>query len=308
MTRRILGCVVLTLFISAPCRFVNGQQAEYAQSKEVQREIPFEIVNGHLIEVRGSIGDHAKLRFLVEVGTPRTMLDSELGQRDDDAGNTNKTKAPASVQQTEVLLKDFLLGSIAMPEIRVISTDLSQMPAVPRGVAGIIGLDILQQQNVTIDYLEKKIFLSARTSGEHEAPIIANEVGLTVESNWKGSPLKLVLSTGVEAVALDQDRVSQRAIKLPDLQNGSFGDDKRTSTSIFEMKELVLGDAKLTCMGVVRKIEWPGGSEQLMGFLPLAALRARRVSLDFEKKVLFWDASSASSEKAKLASNRTKQN
>src|SRR5262249_16412899 len=223
MTRRILGCTALAVLFYTPCFSSVGWQASPAEAETAPREIPFEIVNGHLIEVRGSIGDHAKLRFLVEVGTPRTMLDSELGQRDDDAGNTNKTKAPASVQQTEVLLKDFLLGSIAMPEIRVISTDLSQMPAVPRGVAGIIGLDILQQQNVTIDYLEKKIFLSARTSGEHEAPIIANEVGLTVESNWKGSPLKLVLSTGVEAVALDQDRVSQRAIKLHDFENGSFG-------------------------------------------------------------------------------------
>src|SRR5215470_16337793 len=306
MTRRILGCVVLTLFISTPCRFAIGQQTDSAQSKDVQHEIPFEIVNGHLIEVRGSIGAHAKLRFLVEVGTPRTMLDSELGQRDDDAGNTNTTKTPASVQQTEVLLKDFLLGSVPMPEIRAISTDLSQMPAVPRGVAGIVGLDLLQQQSVTIDYLEKKIFLSARTSGEHEAPLMANVAGLTVESNWKGSSLKLVLSTGVEAVALDQDRVSQRSIKLPELKNGSFQEDKGTSTSIFEMKELTLGNAKLTCTGVVRKMEWPEGSEQLMGFLPLAALRARRVSLDFERKMLLWDA--ASNEKTKLASSRPKQN
>src|SRR5215813_2153816 len=160
MTRKILGCVVLALFISAPCRFVIGQQADSAQSKDVQREIPFEIVNGHLIEVRGSIGTRTKLRFLVEVGTPRTMLDSELGQRDENAGNANQTKASASALQTEVLLKNFLLGSVPMAEIRVISTDLSQMPAVPPGVAGIVGLDLLQQQNVTIDYFEKKIFLS----------------------------------------------------------------------------------------------------------------------------------------------------
>src|SRR5215813_1579376 len=308
MTRRILGCTALAVLFYTPCFSSVGQQASPAQAEIKPREIPFEIVNGHLIEVRGSIGARTKLRFIVEVGTPRTMLDTELGQRGDNAENGNQKKAPSFVPQTEVSLKDFFLGSVAMPEIRVISTDLNQMPAVPRGVAGIVGLDLLGRQNVTIDYLEKKIFLSARTSGEHGVPLATNGAGLTVDSNWRGSALKLVLSTGVEAVALDQDRVSQRSIKLPDLKNGSFLDNGGTSTSIFEMKELTLGDAKLTCMGVVRKMEWPEGSDQLMGFLPLEALRARRVSLNFEKKMLFWDASSASSEKTKLAGNRTKQN
>src|SRR5262249_18655900 len=260
MTRRILGCTALAVLFYTPCFSSVGWQASPAEAETAPREIPFEIVNGHLIEVRGSIGAHTKLRFLVEVGTPRTMLDSELGQRNENAGNANQTKASASALQTEVLLKNFLLGSVPMAEIRVISTDLSQMPAVPPGVAGIVGLDLLQQQNVTIDYFEKKIFLSARTDGEHQTPFTLNDTGLRVDSTWKGNPLKLILSTGVEAVALDQDRVSQRAIKLPDLRSGSFHDDRGTSTSIFEMKELVLGNAKLTCMGVVRKMEWPKGS------------------------------------------------
>lgn len=306
MTRRITG--VALAILTCACLFpAAGQQADAAKSEVAPREIPFEIVNGHLIEVHGSIGAHTNLRFLVEVGTPRTMVDSELGQRDGDTEQTEAAKA-APKQQTEVSLKDFQLGSVVMPEIRALSTDLSQMPAVPRGVAGIVGLDLLERQNVTIDYLEKKILLSASMSGEHQAEMIANNAGLTVASNWRGNPLTLVLSTGVEAVALDQDRANQRSMKLPDLKNGSFPDGKGASTLIFEMKELMLGNAKLTCMAVVRKMEWPEGSEQLMGFLPLAALRASRVSLDFEKKLLFWDSSSVSSDKAKVAGNRTKQN
>lgn len=307
MTRRIFGCATLVIFAGAMCTPAAGQQAVPAKTEAAQREIPFEIVNGHLLEVRGSIGARTDLRFLVEVGTPRTMLDTELGQRDEDKGGQDKAKVSTPVRPSEVLLKECALGSVPMPEIRVISTDLSQMPAVPRGVAGIVGLDLLQQQNVTIDYLERKIFLFAKTGGDHEAPIVMNDAGLTVDSNWKGNPLKLVLSTGVEAMALDQDRVSQKSIKLPDLKNGSFGDDKGTSTAIFDMKDLTLGNAKLTCTAVVRKMEWPAGNDQLMGFLPLEALRARRVSLDFEKKMLFWDALS-SSEKTKLASSRAKQN
>src|SRR5215468_6590622 len=161
MTRRIFGCIVLAILADTTCSPAVGQEAGPART-EVTREIPFEIVNGHLIEVRGSIGARTKLRFIVEVGTPRTMPDTELGQRGDNAENGNQKKAPAFVPQTEVSLKDFFLGSVAMLEIRVISTDLSQMPAVPRGVAGIVGLDLLGRQNVTIDYLEKKIFLSAR--------------------------------------------------------------------------------------------------------------------------------------------------
>src|SRR5215470_7421 len=283
MTRRILGCILLAILVSALCSPAVGQDADFAKTEVAPREIPFEIVNGHLIEVRGSVGARTNLRFLIEVGTPMTMLDTELGQREDNAGRKDRAKVAAPVQPSEVLLKEFSLASVPMPEIRVIATDLRLMPAVPPGVAGIIGLDILQQQNVTIDYLEKKLFLSARTGGEHEAPVVMNEAGLTVESSWKGNPMKLVLSTGVEAVALDQDRVSQRSIKLQDFKNGSFHEDKGTSTSIFELKDLTLGNARLTCMGVVRKMAWPAGNEQLMGFLPLEALRASRVALDFER-------------------------
>src|SRR5215475_8615873 len=149
MTRKIFGCLVLIFLALAFSCFANGRQSEGAQPPSGIREIPFEIVNGHFIEVRGSIGSLVNLHFLVEVGTPRTMLDPQLGRREDDSRTQEKQPVPVFAPlHSEVLLKDFSLGSVPMPEIRAISTDLDQMPAVPRGTAGIVGLDILRRQNV----------------------------------------------------------------------------------------------------------------------------------------------------------------
>src|SRR5215470_7619328 len=110
MTRRILGCMALAVLFCTPCFAAVGQQVEPEKSDVLPREIPFEIVNGHLIEVRGSIGTHTKLRFLVDVGTPQTMLDTELGRREKDAEHQDKAKVPATVQHSEILLREFSLG------------------------------------------------------------------------------------------------------------------------------------------------------------------------------------------------------
>lgn len=293
MVRRPL-CLLFVFLTFSPSPAAILQQTDIGKTGTSSQEIPFEVVNGHLIEVRGSIGSRTNLPFLIEIGTPRTMVALEY------SSNTEPGKFG------EVLLTNFSLGSVPMPEVRAIAADLSQMPAVPGGVAGIVGLDVLQRQDLAIDYLEKKIFLSPRTGGEHQAPIAQNDAGLAIDANWKGEPLKLVLSTGVEAVALDQERVGQSSIKLNTLTKGSLGargDASKELTDVFELRELTLSDVKLKGLGVLRKMDWPEGSDKLMGFLPLSALRARRVSLDFKRKRLFWDSAGTPTERARLAGN-----
>jgi len=41
----------------------------------------------------------------------------------------------------------------------------------------------------------------------------------------------------------------------------------------------------------MRKIDWPVATDELDGFLPMTALRAKRVTFDFGRGLLLWSGS-----------------
>ncbi len=166
------------------------------------------------------------------------------------------------------------------------------MPGVPSGVAGVIGMDFLERQNLTVDFGDMKIrFHSPAESaeGQHSAPLAKRSVGYAVDANWRGTPVKLILSTGVEVVTLDQDRISAKPVSMHGIKPGFIGSNfTATPVSLFQTKEMTLNNVKLKGSGVLRKIDWPVADDELDGFLPLTALRAQRVTLDFRRGLLLW--------------------
>ncbi len=109
--------------------------------------------------------------------------------------------------------------------------DLSQIPAVPQGIAGVIGLDVLQRQSVMVDFAERRLVFGVTLSGEHKVPLLKCGVGYAVEAQWKGTPVKLALSTGVEVVTLDQDRMKTKPFKLNTLKQGALSTNLRLRPS-----------------------------------------------------------------------------
>jgi hypothetical protein len=74
-----------------------------------------------------------------------------------------------------------------------------------------------------------------------------------------------------------------------------------TPVSVFETKEMTLGEMQLRGRGVLRKMVWAYPNDELDGFLPLLALRASRVSVDFARGLLLWDGTSNPSETVNCA-------
>jgi hypothetical protein len=295
-----------TLFLLLfPAQFpvwVSAQQTGNVSVAGLAQEIPFEYTDGHLISVRGSIGARTNLQFLVDFGTTYTLLDrhfvpdpSRDGQELDVAHFSN------SIPTTEVVLPEFAIGPIVLKDFHARLVDLSNMPAVSSKIAGVIGLDVLQLHNLTIDFTEQKFLLALPAGGKHQAPLETCAVGLAVNASWKGVPIKLAISTGVEVVTLDQDRIKQGTYKLRKQKEGAIGNNFTvTPVTVFETKGLVLANTNLRGPGVLRRMHWPVASDRLDGFMPLLALGADRVSLDFERHLLLWDDPAPPIQSAKL--------
>ncbi len=297
MLRQVLSASVLLLLYAAQlpqtavCRTLAPSATEARAA-----EIPFEFVNGHLISVRGSIGSRANLQFLLDFGTTYTLLDRTLAKELERGASLDVAHFSNSIRTSEVVLPELVVGNAVARDFPVYMMDISEMLGVPSGVVGVIGMDFLEQQNVTMDFGEMKIrFLpqmETNGAGEHSAPLAKRSVGYAVDAEWRGQPVKLILATGVEVVTLDQDRLREKTVALRGIKTGIIGSNfTATPVSVFQTKEMTLSNVKLTGAGVLRKIDWPASGDGLDGFLPLTALRARRVTLDFTRHLLLWSGS-----------------
>jgi len=297
MLRQVLFASILLLLYAAQFPHTALSRTLAAPATEAQgEEIPFAFVNGHLISVRGSIGSRANLQFLLDFGTTYTLLDRTLAKELEQGASLDVAHFSNSIRTSEAVLPELMVGNVVARDFHVYMMDISEMPGVPTGVVGVIGMDFLERQNVTIDFGEMKIkFLppmEKNVAGEHSAPLAKRGVGYAVDAEWRGQPVKLILSTGVEAVTLDQDRLREKPVTLRGIKAGIIGSNfTATPVSVFQTKEMTLNNVKLQGAGVLRKIDWPVSGGDLDGFLPLTALRARRVTLDFSRHLLLWSVS-----------------
>lgn len=259
-------------------------------------EIPFEFVQGHLISVHGSVGSQTNLQFLVDFGTTYTLLDRTLVKELEHGPRLDVTHFSNSIRASEVVVPELSVGSAVVRDFHAYVVDFSEMQGAPIGVMGVIGMDFLERQNLTVDFGQMKILLRPSTEGtpanEHSAPLIKCNIGYAVDAGWRGTPVKLLLSTGVEVVTLDQDRMREKPVNLQRVKSELIGSNfAATPVSVFETKEMTLNDVRLKGSGVMRKIDWPVATDELDGFLPMTALRAKRVTLDFGRGLLLWNGS-----------------
>jgi hypothetical protein len=278
------------LFATQLLALVNANSAPKPTDDSARYEVPFEYTDGHMIVVHGGIGGRRNLQFVVDFGTTVTLIDREFASAQPAGDTLQATHFSNNVASAEVMVNQLELGTMTIPNFRGYLMDLSQIPAIPQGTAGVIGLDLLKKQSVMVDFVERRLVFGSRSQGEHHAALVKCEVGYAVDAQWKGTPVKLALSTGVEVVTLDQERILAKPIKLNGLKQGTLSTDFTvTPVSYFETKDIKLSDLKLQGTGVLRKMTWPYAKDELDGFLPLLALNADRVTIDFERGVLSWE-------------------
>jgi len=154
----------------------------------------------------------------------------------------------------------------------------------------VIGLDVLRLRSFNVDFVQRKIVFGAALVLGSTAALESAEVYLAVEAQMLNRPVRLVLDTGVPTILLYRDRMGDR---LPNLRverviRGASASGA-APLEVVTLPPMQLNGRQLDRRAVLLKNSPEGVLPRVDGYLSLAALGARRLSLDFEKNVMSWE-------------------
>lgn len=296
MGRVTLAAVVLAAFSLLP-------QAVSAADRS--NEIPFKLYRGYAIVAHGSIGAAKNLNFLIDTGAVPSVLDRRIAQKLHLTGSVEELSVfTQKLEMKRVTALDVNLGPLHAHALPAVVRDLSFAgEALGTRIDAMIGFDFLSQSAFTIDYQSRKITVGPIDLSLIAIPYVAGTGYAVVEMKIGRQTLLLLLDTGASDLVLFESatRDCANAIKNVGSQTWSnMGGDIRVRQ--VQLEDAFLGSTPWGAQNVFILPDsggnQPGG---LHGLLGVAALKARQVSFDPERKVFAWDTQRGPAQLAKEA-------
>lgn len=257
----------------------------------LQGEIQFQLSAGYLLLVRGRIGQMDGLRFVLDTGTTYTIIDRKLAKR------LGLTRQPSQLLNVDRAVRvqgaavpDLEFGPIRLHNFAVIVADLGYFASFSTHVDAVIGLDILHRSNFTVDYSAKEVYFGTAAKSAFGVPMTADPVCLTVPVEIGGRSFRLLVDTGVKELVLYEARTRSR---IPALRiNGEaygLSLEGRVASKMASLPATELGTAEIKRTAFLvngpDKNTLPG----VDGYLGITALKAHRVTFDFNARQLRWE-------------------
>ena len=158
------------------------------------------------------------MKFAIDTGTARTVIDSRVARalalpRSRLSLEAFGTRAEADA----VTLHTLSIGSISVKRLQVLVQDLeAQQQRFGLRLDGLVGVDVLRGQCVTIDYHAKRLAVGCHT-GWRQQTSFTPPLPL-VEIRIDGNPYRLIADTGSEAIVLFAESVPPGVTITPDLE------------------------------------------------------------------------------------------
>ena len=267
----------------------------FARGADKPGELPFKLVQGFGIVVRGEIGSTKDLNFLLDTGA----VPSVLGQRAAVQQGIRGVRAPLTLLNKEsqaeyVTVDDVQVGWIRATRLPMVVVDLAHLEQrLGTRIDAIIGLDMLVGQDISIDYKHRKITRGlsglARHSVDVETFTASGAPYWVVPISLGGVGFRVLLDTGANDLGLFAPRGSKpfKFVKSETIAHDSAAGEQRAFT--MPPMKLVLSDGKFNNQVAVIVGEAPGALREIDGVLGPTALGITRIELDWEQKCLRWD-------------------
>lgn len=255
-----------------------------------RKDIPFELHNGYLIVVKGSIGKLKNLSFVVDTGSYRSVVDERIARKLllKSAGSIEELAPNRIVRSDTVLVPELSWGDVSTTSVRALVCDLSPISRFT-GIHEdlVLGLDVLlRQTRFQIDFRSRRIHFGWNQEPEISIPFVPNVPYPVVEGSIDGHSEKLLLDTGADSLTVFADR-------LPNVGQGlrtvGVGRDVRGSIPFtqFTGNQVLLGNTTV-CGASVFAI--PAMTESRYdGTLAPRILGASKIYFDFERRRFGWD-------------------
>ncbi len=173
-----------------------------------EQEIPFQLV-GHLIVVKASAQGLPKLRLVIDTGATHSVVSKrivkKLGLKK--YSRSTPVRAFGKTQSSQrVILQKVRMG----PILTTMVCFVTELPGPWSKFDGIVGMDVLQRHNLTIDYARKTIRFATREHFRTTIPCRFFAGIVIVELDTAGETLQVVVDTGVSTLVLDGDKTKTR--------------------------------------------------------------------------------------------------
>lgn len=272
---------VLTL----SCVLVGPLRAQDAAPSAAAEAVPFELSSDFLVVVEGKVGDVGGLKFIVDTGATRSVIDEKLAAKLSLRRQKGKIMNFDRFKTTEYAeVPAIQVGPLRLWGLRVMVANLLEYSELAKGVDGIVGLDLLtSSQKFTIDYAQKKLYFELATNEIPRAVPGCFIVPVIVQ----GISMRLVVDSGLAEILLYEDRLQKR----PRIR--TQGEPETVSMGRLQGRKVVLlgvhlghPDEPVTAVLIDRPAE--PRMRSFDGYLGVASLHARRIDFDFAKMTLSW--------------------
>jgi predicted aspartyl protease len=287
-----VGCAVKTVFVLflglwlfLQAAFARGQQIDGANAA-VATELPFKVSRGFLIVVEGQVGSLSKLRFILDTGTSRTVVDKRVARKLGIRGLPSRLLTMRQTFETEsAIFSDVRFGPMRATNIPLLIADLSPFTEYTDGADGILGLDMLWGSRISIDFASKKLLVNPGTTAGAPPRHPSKIVCVTITAKVQGYPVRLLVDTGMSGILLYHDRIPRLEtgnLRLTELGHSMFVNE-------VVVQKIRVGNADIKHPKVLLLPRAPAGFPSTAdGILGTASLRARWLQLDFSQGNVAW--------------------
>jgi predicted aspartyl protease len=267
------------------------KQPEKPSQLGPETELPFRISGGYLILVEGAIGTRTHLKFLLDTGASKSVVDSKIA--DDLKLHREPTQSfnfDRKLAWDQAAIPGVRFGPITAINTVMLVGSMAKYSEFARNVDAIIGLDLLQLQNFTVDYTSKKIVF--RPPANRHAPLQDDVLtnGLTLQIRIQGHPVRLIVDTGFPNILLFEERLSARVPELGttrSVSNVTLGE--RLHAKATNLRGVAIGPTNRDVPVLLIQAPPPEILPGIDGVMGISALKARRVHFNFTERTLSWE-------------------
>ena len=256
----------------------------YAQVSGDNKEIPFVLANGFLIEFEGAIGTSTGLKFILDTGATHSIVDQNLAANLGVLPHTKKLfDFDRYVEAGLGVFPDVLLGPVHATNVPLLIGDLGKLSPLASDAVAIIGADLLSLADFSIDY-DKRV-LCFRLEDGQSSPGNHPQTGMIVELQVQGRRIDVLVDTGTEDMFLFENRLPHLIVhNAPqDVLVGSRLAGRRVT-----LPDVQLGSKTLEGKAILVKGPPSDVLPGIAGYLGTAALKPHRIEFNHTHNLFRW--------------------
>jgi predicted aspartyl protease len=259
------------------------------QGNQPAGDVPFELLEQHLIVVKGSVAGVRDLNLLIDTGTIPSVVDGRIARK---LGlQTEPSQAVAfgqTVRTNSASLTGLRIGTFEPGQIPVAIGDLSYLHQGRIDV--IVGLDVLARTSFVIDYTAQVLTFAPSGSESATVPLEIVWPFLSARLVSAGHPMQLLVDTGSRDLVLFKSRMPAQSLPIAWKGEKLIQHASGVARLLrYEVPRVTLGDQRWDSLpGFVLDAKTMAYPPRIDGVLGVLALGGTRVRFDFERGELGW--------------------